>query len=250
MVNGLHLYRAFIQSGVQFMPLIHTPTEIGCHARYQPACQEQLRVRRLAQGHFDTPRVGSNRQPSNCQTTALPPEPYRPHNIANALKCQKQKSFNQLTSRCGLGNTENQWGSTLEIYSVQNYWSHHDTHYFRILRLQQKSMGVLQLSSSMAAHCDIYGIYLIPIISVNRYSPCNHKTTFMHGNPNTKSNNELCASWWLIACKIFLLACEEPLSPCAEKSRFLSVRGRDLEGAGTYANVFTGMICSYNSYAF
>ena len=54
---------------------IHTPTAIGCHARYQPARQEQLGVRCLAQGHFDTPRVGSNRQPSDCQTTALPPEP-------------------------------------------------------------------------------------------------------------------------------------------------------------------------------
>ena len=75
MVNGLHLYSAFIQSAVQFMPLIHThihtPTAIGCHARYQPARQEQLGVRCLAQGHFDTPRVGSNRQPSDCQTTGL-----------------------------------------------------------------------------------------------------------------------------------------------------------------------------------
>ena len=53
------------------------PTAIGCHARYQPARQEQLGVRRLAQGHFDTARVGSNRQPSDCQTTALPPEPHR-----------------------------------------------------------------------------------------------------------------------------------------------------------------------------
>ena len=71
----MHLYSAFIQSALQFMPLIHThihtPTAIGCHARYQPARQEQLGVRRLAQGHFDTPRVGSNQQPSDCQTTAL-----------------------------------------------------------------------------------------------------------------------------------------------------------------------------------
>ena len=84
MLNGLHLYSAFIQSALQFLPLIHTfthihthshtfthihthshtfthihtPTAIGCHARYQPAHQEQLGVRRLAQGHFDTPRVG------------------------------------------------------------------------------------------------------------------------------------------------------------------------------------------------
>ena len=33
--------------------------------------RERSGVRRLAQGHFDTPRVGSNRQPSDCQTTAL-----------------------------------------------------------------------------------------------------------------------------------------------------------------------------------
>ena len=61
-VNGLHLYSAFIQSAVQFRPLIHpfthihthihTPTAIGCHARYQPARQEQLSVRGLAQGHW------------------------------------------------------------------------------------------------------------------------------------------------------------------------------------------------------
>ena len=44
MVNGLHLYSAFIQSAVQIdashSPIqtpIHTPTAIGCHARYQPA---------------------------------------------------------------------------------------------------------------------------------------------------------------------------------------------------------------------
>ena len=81
-VNGLHLYSAFIQSDVQFMSLIHPFTHtfpaIGCHARYQPARQEQSGVRCLAQGHFDTPRAGSNRQPSDCQTTALPPELYRP----------------------------------------------------------------------------------------------------------------------------------------------------------------------------
>ena len=75
MVNGLHLYSAFIQSSVQLLILIptHTPTAIGCYARHQPARQEQSGVRRLAQGHFDTPRVGSNRQPSDCQTTALTP---------------------------------------------------------------------------------------------------------------------------------------------------------------------------------
>ena len=40
-INGLHLYSAFIQSDVQFMPLIHpfththTPMASGCHARHQ-----------------------------------------------------------------------------------------------------------------------------------------------------------------------------------------------------------------------
>ena len=79
------LYSAFIQRALQCMPLIHPFTHtftrhrwFGCHARYQPAREEQLGVRRLAQGHFDMPRVGSNRQPSDCPTTALPPEPSRP----------------------------------------------------------------------------------------------------------------------------------------------------------------------------
>ena len=75
MVNGRHLYSAFIQSTVQFMPLIHPFTHtlmvISCHERYQPAHQEQLGVRCLAQGHFILPREGLNRQPSDCQTTAL-----------------------------------------------------------------------------------------------------------------------------------------------------------------------------------
>ena len=61
----------FIQSAVQLMLLIHThthrPMAIGHHARHQPARQ----VRCHAQGHFETPKAGSNLQPSDCQTTAL-----------------------------------------------------------------------------------------------------------------------------------------------------------------------------------
>ena len=80
------------------MPLIHihihTPTAIGCHARYQPARQEQLGVGCLAQGHFDTPRVGSNWQPFDCQTTALPPEPYRTHG-------QEVQLFFRINARMG-----------------------------------------------------------------------------------------------------------------------------------------------------
>ena len=71
---------------------IHTPMAIGCHARYQPACQEQFRGRCLAQGHFDTPRVGSNRQPSDCQTTALTSWAISPPWLSqslSALLCKK-----------------------------------------------------------------------------------------------------------------------------------------------------------------
>ena len=99
MINGLHLYSAFIQSAVQLMPLIHPFTHtfmaIGCHARYQPAGQEQLGVRCLAQGHFDMPRVGSNRQPSDCQTTALPPERYehRSMSIVKETTSEHRKHF-------------------------------------------------------------------------------------------------------------------------------------------------------------
>ena len=82
MVNGLHfilrLYPKRCTIYASHSPIhtpihthTHTPTAIGCHARYQPASQEELGVRRLAQGHFDTPRVGSNWQTSDCQTTAL-----------------------------------------------------------------------------------------------------------------------------------------------------------------------------------
>ena len=64
MVNGLHLYSAFIQSATIYAshsPIhtrTHTPTAIGCHARYRPARQEQSGVRRLARRHFDTPKDG------------------------------------------------------------------------------------------------------------------------------------------------------------------------------------------------
>ena len=58
---------------MQFIPLthshIHTPMAMGCHARYEPARQEQLGVRFLAQGHFDMPRVGLKRQPDDCSTS-------------------------------------------------------------------------------------------------------------------------------------------------------------------------------------
>ena len=62
----------------------HALTPIGCHARYQPARQEQLGVRCLAQGHFNRPRVGSNRQPSDRQMTALTSWAISPHNMVRS----------------------------------------------------------------------------------------------------------------------------------------------------------------------
>ena len=85
MVNGLHLYstKALYNLCLSFThSLIHS-TAIGCHAGYQPARQEEFRVRHLAQGHFDTPRVGSNRQSSDCQTTALTSWAISPINVSS-----------------------------------------------------------------------------------------------------------------------------------------------------------------------
>ena len=53
MVNGLHLYSTFIQSALQFLPLIHPFTHTFTHQRQLAAMQarqEQLGVRCLAQG--------------------------------------------------------------------------------------------------------------------------------------------------------------------------------------------------------
>ena len=76
MVNGRNLYsidasHSLTHTHTHTHTHTRTPTPIGCHARHQPARQEQLGVRHFAQGLFDTPRVGSSQQPSDCQTTAL-----------------------------------------------------------------------------------------------------------------------------------------------------------------------------------
>ena len=73
------LSKALYNWGVSFTIYVHTPTAIGGHARSQPARQEQLRVRCLARGHFDAPGGGSNRQPSDCRTTALTSWAVSPH---------------------------------------------------------------------------------------------------------------------------------------------------------------------------
>ena len=84
MVNGLHLYSAFIQSAVQFT-LIHPFTHTFTHQRRLAAMQGTNQCSNapnpsLAQGHFVTPRVGSNRQPA---TLRLPDDsPYLLSHIA------------------------------------------------------------------------------------------------------------------------------------------------------------------------
>ena len=76
MVNGWHLYSAFIQSAVQ--PTLSqspvrtrtlAPTAIGRHARRRPARREPSGVRRLAQGAFD--RTGD---PLTARRLLSPPE--------------------------------------------------------------------------------------------------------------------------------------------------------------------------------
>ena len=58
--NGtcVHSYNSIVQLMLPIHLSTHTATAIGYHARHQPAHQDQLGVRFLAQGHFDTPREG------------------------------------------------------------------------------------------------------------------------------------------------------------------------------------------------
>ena len=51
MINGMHLYSAFIQSALHVL-LIHPFTPMAEEARHQPAHREQLGVQCLAQGHL------------------------------------------------------------------------------------------------------------------------------------------------------------------------------------------------------
>ena len=67
---------AFIQSALQFMPLIHTFTVTFKHQQWLTGMQGTNQCWRSNWGlgvflrDTDTPRVGSNRQPSDCQPTA------------------------------------------------------------------------------------------------------------------------------------------------------------------------------------
>ena len=83
MVNGLHLYSAFIQSTVQLMPLIHPFTHTFTHQRRLAAMQGTNRLVRSNWGLGvllrDTPtRPGRDRtgNPPTARRLLLPPEPY------------------------------------------------------------------------------------------------------------------------------------------------------------------------------
>ena len=65
-LNGLHSYSVFIQSAVQLMLLVHGFTHTHARTNQLVRCNWGLNVQR----DFNTPRAGSNWQPSNCQRIA------------------------------------------------------------------------------------------------------------------------------------------------------------------------------------
>ena len=87
MVNGLHLHSAFIQSAVQFMPLIHPFTHTFTYQWQLAAMQGTNQLVRSNWGLgvllTDTStrqRLGSN--PPTTRRELLPPEPYRPRCVS------------------------------------------------------------------------------------------------------------------------------------------------------------------------
>ena len=88
MVNGLHLYSAFIQSAVQFMPLIHPFTHTFTHQRRLAAMQGTNQLVRSNRGLGvllrDTstrPRRDQTGNPPTARRLPLPPEPHRPKQL-------------------------------------------------------------------------------------------------------------------------------------------------------------------------
>ena len=84
MVNGLHLYSAFIQSAVQFKPLIHPFTHTFTHQRRLAAMQGTNQLVRSNRGLGvllrDTstcPGWDRTGNPPTARRQLLPPEPYR-----------------------------------------------------------------------------------------------------------------------------------------------------------------------------
>ena len=85
MVNGLHLYSAFIQSAVQCMPHIHPFTHTLTHQRRLAAMQGTNQLVRSNWGlgvllRDTSTRPGWDRtgNPPTARRQLLPPEPHRP----------------------------------------------------------------------------------------------------------------------------------------------------------------------------
>ena len=92
MVNGLHLYSAFIQSAVQFMPLIHPFTRTFTHQRRLAAMQGTIQLVRSNLGlgillKDTSTRPGWDRtgNPLTARRQFLPPELYRPLSCFNVF---------------------------------------------------------------------------------------------------------------------------------------------------------------------
>ena len=85
-LNGLHLYSAFIQSAVQFMPLIHPFTLTFTHQRRLAAMQGTNQLVRSNWGlgvllRDTLTRLGWDRTSNQtARRQLLPPEPHRPRN--------------------------------------------------------------------------------------------------------------------------------------------------------------------------
>ena len=86
MVNGLHLYSAFIQGAVQIMPFIHPHTHTHTHQRRLAAMQGTNQLVRSKWGlgvllRDTSIRPGRDRtgNPPTARRQLLPPEPYHPH---------------------------------------------------------------------------------------------------------------------------------------------------------------------------
>ena len=85
LLNGLHLHSAFIQSAVQFMPLIHPFTHTFTHQRRLAAMQGSDQLVRSDRGlgvllRDTSTRPGWDRtgNPPTARRQLLPPEPHRP----------------------------------------------------------------------------------------------------------------------------------------------------------------------------
>ena len=92
MVNGLHLYSAFLTSGhskcFTILPNIHPFMHTDGGVSKAPAsCSRAVMVRCLSQGHLDTQPGGAGDQTSNLPVpiqTTLPPEPHAAYSTLSA----------------------------------------------------------------------------------------------------------------------------------------------------------------------